>query len=142
MPVPGPGRVAWDGLQQSIATREPNLEPRRETICFLFRCEAVRIVPKSETYTKNVPNMTGHNLTLVRCSIHQDPLNQIVAILISRNWRLLAQSQQNNTNVSHSLSINGIRGRSVRPVHTRLRYRSKNSDPPIFRHFSTIFEAN
>lgn len=49
MPVPGPGRVAWDGLQQSIATREPNLEPRRETICFLFRCKAVRIVPKCGT---------------------------------------------------------------------------------------------
>lgn len=34
---------------------------------------------------QHLPNMTGHKLTLVRRSIHQDPLNEIVAILISRN---------------------------------------------------------
>lgn len=33
--TPGPGRVMDAGLQQSIATREPNLEPRRETMCLL-----------------------------------------------------------------------------------------------------------
>jgi len=37
MPVPGPGRVVWDGLQHSIATRDPNFDPRRETICLLLR---------------------------------------------------------------------------------------------------------
>lgn len=30
-----PERVAKLVLQQSMATREPNLEPRRETMCFL-----------------------------------------------------------------------------------------------------------
>ena len=32
----GPGRVADAGLQQSMPTREPNLDPRRETMCFLW----------------------------------------------------------------------------------------------------------
>lgn len=35
MPTGGPGRVFDTGLQQSMATREPNLEPRRETMCLL-----------------------------------------------------------------------------------------------------------
>lgn len=34
-PTPGPGWVAYAGLQQSIPTRDPNLEPRRETMCLL-----------------------------------------------------------------------------------------------------------
>lgn len=37
IPTGGPGRVAKAGLQQSIATREPYFEPRRETICFLIQ---------------------------------------------------------------------------------------------------------
>lgn len=35
-----------------------------------------------------------------------------------------------------------MRGRSARPSQTRSRYRSKNSAPPILRHFSTTLEAN
>ena len=31
----GPGRVAYAGLQQSNPTRDPNFDPRKETICFL-----------------------------------------------------------------------------------------------------------
>jgi hypothetical protein len=34
---------------------------------------------------QGLPNMAGHKLTVVSCSIQQDPLDQIVAILISRN---------------------------------------------------------
>jgi len=33
-PTPGPGLVATAGLVQSIPTREPNFDPRIETICF------------------------------------------------------------------------------------------------------------
>lgn len=38
----GPGRVAYAGLQQSKPTREPNFDPRKETMCFLrerIRCD-------------------------------------------------------------------------------------------------------
>lgn len=33
-PTPGPGRVVTAWLVHSIPTREPNLEPRRDTMCF------------------------------------------------------------------------------------------------------------
>jgi hypothetical protein len=41
--------------------------------------------------------MTGHELTLMSCSVHQDPLDQIVAVLISRYYMsLLARPTEEN----------------------------------------------
>lgn len=39
---------------------------------------------------KHSPNMGCHNFTLVRSRIHENPLDQIIAILISSNYELLA----------------------------------------------------
>lgn len=48
-PIAGPGRVAYAGLQQSIPTREPNFEPRKETMCLLQDISMTRaIVPRGE----------------------------------------------------------------------------------------------
>lgn len=33
-PTPGPGRVVTAWLVHSIPTREPNLDPRKDTMCF------------------------------------------------------------------------------------------------------------
>lgn len=40
------------------------------------------------------PNIAGDLLTLVVVSIHENPLDQIVAILITRNYHALAKSVQ------------------------------------------------
>lgn len=33
-----------------------------------------------------IPDVTGHQLTLMRCSVHQYPLNKVISILIPRNY--------------------------------------------------------
>lgn len=65
-----------------MATREPNLEPRRETMCFLV--DSILAFTPSGVDLESVPNVTSHKLALMRRGIHQNPLNEIVAILISR----------------------------------------------------------
>lgn len=37
-----------------------------------------------------IPDMTGHQLTLMRCSVHQYPLNKVISILIPRNCMKLS----------------------------------------------------
>lgn len=79
--MPGPGRVAWDGLQQSIATRDPNFEPRSETMCFLLGI-LVSKHPAGRAKVVGVPDMAGDQFTLMNGPVHQDPLDKVVAILV------------------------------------------------------------
>lgn len=82
MMTPGPGRVTEAGLQQSMATREPNLEPRRETMCLLGDISQ----GKNQRIGDDIPNMAGDLITLMVVAIHQDPLDEIVAILVTSDW--------------------------------------------------------
>lgn len=47
---------------------------------------SVKIPHSKQGTIKPIPNMTGNQLTLVRRGVHEDPLDQVVAILISGNW--------------------------------------------------------
>lgn len=67
-----------------MATRDPNLEPRRDTICFLFMHLLGYMVIR-QPWKEVIPDMTSYQLTLMRSSIHRNPLNQIVSILIPGN---------------------------------------------------------
>lgn len=74
MPAPGPGRVACEGLQQSIATREPNLDPRRETICFLlvaFCQDRYDLIARGESQMgSSLPDVASDQLPLVGSPVH------------------------------------------------------------------------
>lgn len=65
--------------------------------------------------------MTGNDLTLVSSGVHQNPLNQIVPILISCDYFSVSMLFDEKSPVFNILSISGIRGRSARPVQTRER---------------------
>lgn len=54
----------------------------------------------NEEDLQHLPNVTGHKLTLVRRGVHQDPLNQIVAILISRDCMFYQHKSDEKTQVS------------------------------------------
>ncbi len=86
--TPGPGRVIDAGLQHSMATRDPNLEPRRETMCLLNK---ILVTVQDYKDGSCSPNMAGDLLTLVVMSIHEDPLDQVIAILITRNCGCVSQ---------------------------------------------------
>ena len=81
----GPGRVAYAGLQQSRPTREPNLDPRRETMCLLY--EYVRSMADSRRQgageARCSPNVRSDNLAVLSISMREDVLNQVVAILVA-----------------------------------------------------------
>lgn len=75
--------MAEAGLQQSIATREPNLEPRRDTMCLLG---AVSEFLKSKRSWRHIPDVDSNLLALMMVGVHEDPLNQVIAVLITRDW--------------------------------------------------------
>lgn len=81
-PAPGPGRVTWLGLQQSNATREPNLEPRRDTICLLS--DLLAIIGGNVGYP-HIPDVGCNDFALMGASIHKNPLDQVIPILITSN---------------------------------------------------------
>jgi hypothetical protein len=60
-----------------------------------------------------LPDMAAHQVALMGCSIDQNPLNQIVTILIPRNCVVLASLLQNS--IDFSLTVNQ---RHTRPVCT------------------------
>ena len=53
-PTAGPGRVVYAGLQHSIPTREPNLDPRRETMCLLTGFSKVIQISEGRSLTEYV----------------------------------------------------------------------------------------
>ena len=62
-PTAGPGRVVYAGLQQSMPTREPNFDPRRETMCLLRNVSIVQQTYHTTMYTeyaKQQPHDAGH----------------------------------------------------------------------------------
>jgi hypothetical protein len=54
-------------------------------MCFLI--ERTLVLRSSEgNCSSEVPNVTSHKVSLVRRGIHQNPLDEIISILISRNY--------------------------------------------------------
>ena len=120
-PAGGPGRVEYAGLVQSIATREPNFEPRRETMCLLqisqqgFACKNDR----DHDVVEGLPNMVADQLTMVRTGVDEDVLNNVVAELVTSDCA--CQQEASPFRKSDLLSMSGMRGRSARPSQTRSR---------------------
>lgn len=73
------------GLQQSMATREPNFEPRSDTMCLLHNFSS-SIAPRA-SYS---PNVTGNNLAVMRVGIDENVLDEIVAILVAGNCDIVS----------------------------------------------------
>jgi hypothetical protein len=85
-------------------------------------------------------NVTTNEFTMLCATVCQDILYEIVAELITSDFEELATIHTERV-TWNLLSIRGIRGRSGRASHMRSRYRSRNSLPPILRHFSITLEA-
>lgn len=85
-------------------------------------------------------DVAANELAMLGTTVRQDILDEIVAELITSDLNKVSHRSRIRGN-SDSLSIRGMRGRSGRASHIRSRYRSRNSLPPIFRHFSITLEA-
>jgi hypothetical protein len=85
-------------------------------------------------------NVTTNEFAMLCATVCQDILYEIVAELITSDFEELATIHTERV-TWNLLSIRGIRGRSGRASHMRSRYRSRNSLPPILRHFSMTLEA-
>lgn len=88
-----------------------------------------------------LPNMAADKLAIVRAAVGQDILDEVITKLITSNWSSISNFFLSEGGGCQLLSIRGMRGRSGRASQTRSRYRSRNSLPPIFRHFSMTLEA-
>jgi len=85
-------------------------------------------------------DVAANELAMLSTTVGQDILDKIVAELITSDFDKVSYRPRIR-GASDLLSIRGMRGRSGRASHTRSRYRSRNSLPPIFRHFSMTLEA-
>lgn len=94
-PAGGPGRVEYAGLVHSMATREPNFEPRRDTICLLhisqYGCTGRD--DAEHQHCCGLPNMIANKLTVVGTGVDQDILNDVVAELIASDCTLVSNKQ-------------------------------------------------
>ena len=71
--------MAKAGLLQSMATREPNLDPRKETICLL-----PHVSDSSEKgLGHHSPHVVRHDLSVLRIGIDQNILDKIVSVLVA-----------------------------------------------------------
>lgn len=61
-----------------MPTRDPNLEPRRETMCLLLN-----ISNHCKTTNADLPDVRSHNVTMVRVRMRKDVLNEIVSVLVA-----------------------------------------------------------
>jgi hypothetical protein len=73
--VGAPGRMVKAGLEQSMATREPYLEPRRETMCLLAFGISISGSTRKQRGEVNIPDVYGNALAQVTISISQNPLD-------------------------------------------------------------------
>jgi hypothetical protein len=78
------GRIREVWLQASIATLEPYLEPRRETMCLLLP-NVSRIDAVGKLRRNDIPDMGRNALVQLTLGVEQNPLDKIVAKLISRD---------------------------------------------------------
>lgn len=85
--------------------------------------------------------MGCNHITMIGVGICENVLDEIISVLVTRNY-FKGECRVDGRHEENLLSMRGMRGRSARPSQTRSRYRSKNSAPPILRHFSTTLEAN
>jgi hypothetical protein len=85
-------------------------------------------------------NVAADDLTVLGTAIGQDVLHEVVSELVAGDYEESVKALI-RSDARDLLSMSGIRGRSWRPSQTRSRYRSRNSLPPIFKHFSMTFEA-
>lgn len=103
-----------------MATREPNLEPRRDTMCFLRRysirpvqCHSEGIDGTEYGWQPAHADVVQHSSRSIELSSFHTGPQQLYFI---RNLQFKLRRV-----LSDLLSIRGILGRSVRPVQTRAR---------------------
>lgn len=85
-------------------------------------------------------DVAANELAMLGATVGQDILDEIVAELVTSDFDKVSYSPRIR-GALNLLSIRGMRGRSGRASHTRSKYRSRNSLPPIFRHFSMTLDA-
>lgn len=77
-----PGCVAYAGLQHNMPTRDPNLEPRRDTMCLLVRVSNVLFFGREAA----LPDVRGDSIPMTGVGVSQDKLYKIVPVLVTRDY--------------------------------------------------------